>query len=522
MACINSDIKYKKVSLCIFSISLFLCLISNLSYSENSDIKIYEANSGEVSSQLSLPEVLDLETAQKIALEQNPSLKAVIQRIEQAHQQVKQALAQYYPEITANYMASHTELSDSSIRRSQKAIWEQSASSISQSILRGGSTTGTGTNILSSVPWDTSISSMISAYQASSNVPESQDNYALNFIVRYTLFDGFARKYSLAMLRLSEVSTKESQKEAVRLILLSVANSFYGVQLAEENLRIAEADRAFNERQLYEARVKQEMGAGSLSDVLNFEVGLRSAEAQIISARQNREIARIALAGVMGLPSSSLPEHIELATLKYETEEDLKKPDTDQLLAMALQNRPDLQMLSLSIQQSEKELGIARSSLYPQMGVSLSRSATRSDDSEFSSDDFGTTISFDVSYNIFSGGRNRAKRAEARARLRETEQNYYAGRITVATDVQSVVQELMSAQEQLKLQRETAEYVRKNRDLVEQEYRAGQASLVRLNEAQKDLVAAEGRLASARVSLFLAWFQLKTVTAESLREYAPL
>jgi outer membrane protein TolC len=80
----------------------------------------------------------------------------------------------------------------------------------------------------------------------------------------------------------------------------------------------------------------------------------------------------------------------------------------------------------------------------------------------------------------------------------------------------------MSAQEQLKLQRETAEYVRKNRDLVEQEYKAGQASLVRLNEAQKDLVAAEGRLASARVSLFLAWFQLRTVTAESLKEYGTL
>jgi outer membrane protein TolC len=401
MVCVNSDIKHKKVSLCILSISLFLCLISNLSYSENGDIKIYEANSGEVSSQLPLPEVLDLETAQKIALEQNPSLKAVTQRIEQAHQQVKQALAQYYPEITASYMASHTELSDSSIRRSQKAIWEQSASSISQSILRGGSTTGTGTNILSSVPWDTSISSMISAYQASSNVPESQDNYALNFIVRYTLFDGFARKYSLAMSQLIEVSTKESQKEAIRLLLLSVANSFYAVQLAEENLRIAEADKAFNERQLYEARVKQEMGAGSLSDVLNFEVGLRSAEAQIISARQNREIARIALAGVMGLPSSFLPEHVELVSLKYETEEDLKKPGVDELLAMALQNSPDLQMLNFSIQHSEKELGIARSSLYPQMGVSLSRSATRSVDSEFSSDDFGTTVSFDVSIIFF-------------------------------------------------------------------------------------------------------------------------
>jgi hypothetical protein len=48
---------------------------------------------------------------------------------------------------------------------------------------------------------------------------------------------------------------------------------------------------------------------------------------------------------------------------------------------------------------------------------------------------------------------------------------------------------LEETQQQLVLQRTTAELVQKNRDLVEKEYAAGQAALVRLNEAQRDLVA---------------------------------
>jgi len=509
----NFDIK-KFFFIWIISLCIFICLSAT---SRETDVDSFPLKSDDTAKiTQELPEYLDLQTAQKIALEQNPSLKAVTERIEQARQKVKQALAQYYPQIIANYTASHTDLSNTAIRRAQSTAWEQSSNVISQSMFR--STGGASTDIISSIPWETILNSWISAYQASDKVPESQNNYALNFIMKYTLFDGFARKYTLALAKLGEESAQESRQEAIRILLSAVANSFYAVQLAEENLRIAEADKAFNERLLYEARVKQELGAGSLSDVLNFEVQLRSAEAQIINARQNREIARISLAGVMGLNTGILPDNVKLTPLKDETDEDLKNPDMDELLSLALQSRPDLKMLTLAIQQSEAQIGQSRATLYPQMGLSLSRSATRTVDSEFSSDDFATTVSVDISYNLFSGGKNRALRAEARAKLREAEQNYYAGRIDVITDVQSTLQELKSVQEQLKLQRENAQYVRKNRDLVEQEYKAGQTSLVRLNQAQRDLIEAEGRLASARVALFRAWYQLKTVTAQSLSD----
>ena len=78
---------------------------------------------------------------------------------------------------------------------------------------------------------------------------------------------------------------------------------------------------------------------------------------------------------------------------------------------------------------------------------------------------------------------------------------------------------LATARNQLVLQRENAELVRRNRDLVEKEYAAGQTSLVRLNEAQRDLIQAQGRLALARVSLRQAWQGFGAATGKILAPF---
>ncbi|MCX8065788.1 MAG: TolC family protein [Candidatus Hydrogenedentes bacterium] len=470
-----------------------------------------------------IPNVLDLETAQRIALRENPSLKAVEHRIEQARQRVKQALANYYPQLMANYSATHLEFSDAKVESVKDSVWRQNSQMLGQSVSRGiPSDIGTANidSILSGIPWDTIISNWVSSYLATKEVPEYQNTYVLNFILRYTLFDGFARKYSLKLAELSEISMEESKKEATRLLLYAVANNYYAVHLAEENIRIAEADKSFNERLLYEAKAKYEKGSGSLSDVLNFEVRLRSSESQIINARQNREIAKIALAEIMGLTTGKLPENVILAPLPEDdivkSVDDLKE---DELLSVALSNRPDLKIAGLSVSQAEARLRQAKSTFYPQIGVTLSHSANREEDSEFREEDFSTTIGLDVTYNLFAGGKYRAMRAEARSLIKEAEENYSSVRLTVISEVYTALQEVRSAMEQLKLQKETAEYVKRNRDLVEKEYNAGQAPLVRLNEAQRDLVEAESRLATARVGLSRAIYKLKTVTSQSISDF---
>ena len=124
-----------------------------------------------------------------------------------------------------------------------------------------------------------------------------------------------------------------------------------------------------------------------------------------------------------------------------------------------------------------------------------------------------------VSYNLFAGGRNRAGVAEARAQLDESEYLLEETRLTAAREIRQAAIDLRTAQENLVLQRTTADYVDENRNLVEKEYNAGQGSLVRLNQAQRDLVSAQARLALSRVALHSARHALQTATAETISRF---
>ena len=85
--------------------------------------------------------------------------------------------------------------------------------------------------------------------------------------------------------------------------------------------------------------------------------------------------------------------------------------------------------------------------------------------------------------------------------------------IQVVAEVQEAARNLETSQQVLILQRETTSLVDQNRDLVEKEYRAGpQGSLVRLNQAQRDLTSQQASLALALVSLRQAWVDLDSAT----------
>ncbi len=121
-----------------------------------------------------------------------------------------------------------------------------------------------------------------------------------------------------------------------------------------------------------------------------------------------------------------------------------------------------------------------------------------------------------VSLNLFNGWQTTARVGEARSRVRESRKNIEDARLTVISDVETALTQLTAAQNQLKLQRENTILVRQTRDLVEKEYTAGQGSLVRLNEAQRDLVTAESSLVLSLVSMRQAWEGFRSSTGEIL------
>jgi outer membrane protein TolC len=424
--------------------------------------------------------ILDLEAAVEIALAGNPGLEASAARVRQAKAQVDQARSTYWPRLDANAAGARVELSENSYQQNLAAA---------------------------------------RLVNPAATLDDPQDYYNADLIASWTLFNGFERQFSNAAARYGEQSSTEAMNDARRLLISAVAISYFSAQLAKENIAIAEADEEFNQRQLADAEARQRVGTGALSDVLNFQVRKNQAKTTRITQEYRYEVALYGLAALLGLPESRLPAHVQLARLSMETAEELSTPPVDNLIADAMDHRPDIQQVQWSIKQTEAQVKVAQSDYYPTVILAGSLDGERVDDPGFGQDDFGNRIQVGLSYNLFAGGFTRAKVRETRQRQVELEKVLEELVLSATSDIRSSAALVATAQSQVALQRENVDLVQRTRDLVEKEYNAGQGSLVRLNEAQKDLTTAQSNLVLALVGLRQAWVELETRTGNILATY---
>ncbi|MBR9984451.1 MAG: TolC family protein [Desulfosarcina sp.] len=423
---------------------------------------------------------LDLETVVEIALAGNPGLEAAAARVRQAKAQVDQARSTYWPRLDANASGARVTFAENTYQQNLAAA---------------------------------------RLLNPAAAIDAPQDYYNADLTVSWTLFDGFERKFSNASARYGEQSSTAALNDARRLLISAVALSYFSAQLALENISIARADEEFNQRQLADAEARQRVGTGALSDVLNFQVRKNQAKTTRINQEYQLEITLYGLAALLGLPDSRLPGHVSLARLSPETAPELASPPVNRLIADAMDRRPDIQQAQWSIKQTEAQVKIAQSDYYPTVVLAGSLDGERVDDPGFGQDDVGNRFQVGLSYNLFAGGFTRAKVREVGHRRVELEKRLEELVLSATSDIRSSVALVVTAQTQLALQRENVDLVQRTRDLVEKEYNAGQGSLVRLNEAQKDLTTAQSNLALALVGLRQAWVELETRTGNILATY---
>ncbi len=413
--------------------------------------------------------VLDLDTAKKIALARNPTLKAAAHRVKQAAWRVQQAASAYLPRLDANAQASRVELSDSAY-----------------------------------------TATLQQAQFFNATVEDPEEYYSAGITATWRMFDGFARRFNHAAGKYALSASEHSRADARRLISSAVARAYHGAMLARENVAIAKADQAFFARQAEEAGIRREIGTGSLSDVLNFHVGQNAAKSNVISAKQSFEVAMFGLAALLGVQDPDFAERIEPARMNPESVKEITEPNVRDFIQSAKADRPDILQAEAIQNAAQAQFKSARGEYFPTIDLSAGYTGDRTGDAGFEADDFGTTLAATIKLNLFSGGLTRAKVAEARAANNEAKSNLLNVRIQAVNEVLEATAKVKSTQAELLLQHENADLVSRNRDLVENEYRAGQASLVTLKQAQRDLVTAQSRLASARVNLRQAWQELYT------------
>ena len=425
-------------------------------------------------------EVLDLETAQRIALKGNPGIVAAQARLEQARARVKQAVAAWWPSMDATGTAARTRRSD--------------------------------------IEFD-----LVNLFPPVSgqSTDRTYDSSAAGLQATWVLFDGFYRSFKQEQTEFGEKSSAAGRRDSQRLLVSAVAEAFLNAQLTQTKVKIAEADKKFYEKQLLDANNRYEVGTGSWGDVLNIKVQLNSALTSAMFGKREYEAAQYGLAALLGVPDSIFPETVLLEELDkdFKPSEDLEN-DVQGLIDDALATRPDLRRLTMQVREAEAATGQAKAAFWPKVQLGGAVNGAQQGDFALTGEDFGDSISLSAAWNLFSGGADRARVFEAEQKRREVSYSRADLSNKVASEVRQDIALLAAAREQVRLQRESVGLVDQNRELAKIEYEAGSASLVRLNEAQRDLTTTYGRLAQALVGYHLARQRLLAATGRNLSPFA--
>lgn len=401
-----------------------------------------------------------LEQAFEKALAGNPTLQAMAQRINQAQERVVQAKAAYLPQVALGGSLTRHQMSDND--------------------------------------------------QALTPIPQSSwEIYEGSMSAKWVLFDGFSTQYRHQAALLGQDLAEAGRADLMRKLLYSVATGFHSAQLALANQAIAESNKTFYARQLEDARIKKEAGKGSLTDVLNFNTRMNQAQVEMEKYAAQYDVARAGLAALLGADAQNqeLPEPVFPA---QETPGEMELPDAAVMTAHALDHRPDVNQLKLAISQAQAQIGAAKARFFPEISLNGSVGADKTNNARFESDDLENRVGLQVSYPLFSGGRDGAALKEAHYAEAEALLDLKNLENMVVSEIQQDCFTIASVQKQLRLYRENAALAEQNRDMVAIEYQYGKTSLVSLNEVQNTLTETQQKIALALVSLRQAWVDLRS------------
>lgn len=251
----------------------------------------------------------------------------------------------------------------------------------------------------------------------------------------------------------SAAATYDAAKQG---LILRVAEAYYNVLAAKDNLAFAVAEKTAIGEQLEQTQRRFDVGLIAITDVKESQAQYDLSVAQEIQAEAQLTNAFEVLQNIIGeAPGELVPLQEDIPLLVPEPE------DINQWVDTAKQNNLSLKTAQYAFDIAQNAVGIGRAGHYPSLNLSVTHNdVTQEPDNLSDIENKDTTIAVNLSIPIYSGGFTSAKTRAAisqqeRARalrekaMRDTVQltrNSYLGVSTSIAQVRALKQALISTQ----------------------------------------------------------------------------
>ncbi|MGC8976322.1 MAG: TolC family protein [Candidatus Ratteibacteria bacterium] len=311
------------------------------------------------------------------------------------------------------------------------------------------------------------------------------NNYTLKFSITHPVFTGWKieKTYQISK-QLYEKAEIDYENEVSNLIL-DVKKAYFNILKAKRFLETSLKYKENLERHLIDAKKMFQQGLVTKLDILKTELAIKNADTKIIESENYLKNAKANLNFIL---NRGIDEEFEIEDIFEEKEE---KREYEWWKETALKERKEIKSFEKLISIYEKNIGIEKSNLYPQVYFFFNYNIEKG--TQTSRENWGTNWNTGIliSYDIWNWGQTKDKVKKAEIEKKQIEKNFDLLKNSIELEVKNSYLNLISMEEKIKETKKQIEFAEENLRVSSLLYNEGLATTTDVIDAITSLTEAK-------------------------------
>lgn len=338
------------------------------------------------------------------------------------------------------------------------------------------------------------------------SIDETYDNSNASITLSQTIWNK-TRLENLALAKNQVFLSRLRLDDAYQDLLIRIAESYFNLLAAQDTLTVTQRESETLKAQLEQARELLEVGLGTSTDLFQSESRFRLAEVDILSAENAIADNRQALREITGEPVQALAKPGPDFPIV-----DPDPPILEEWLETAYKNNYELASAHQETDIARQNIEVARSVHWPSLDLNAGHTYDDNDGGiRGEVDSTQTTITLDLSANIYQGGQIKSQTREATQRYTASLQNADTVKRNIERRVRDAFNTVMTSKNQVIALQSAVKAAESALQARQISFESGLSTNIEVLDATRDLFSSQRDLLQSRYNYILSMFTLKSL-----------
>ena len=300
-------------------------------------------------------------------------------------------------------------------------------------------------------------------------------------------------------IKLAELSLEAAKSDLERIkddVRVQVAQAFIQIVYNRSILDVAHNQVAIDSMQVERLTELAAIGKASSAEVASQQATLAQSRLSVTQAENNLSLSILTLTQLLELPS---PEGFQIVAPQTDYLEFSLPDSPETIYKQALGIKSSIKSEELRLEQSNKNIDIAKSGFYPTLSLSAGAGTNYYTTSKFQSDPFGNQlknnfsqyIGLNLSIPVFSRNSNRNNVRSAQLNSMNQQMQLDNVKKQLYKEIQQAYYNAVASKSRYESSELVQASAQESFDLVQAKYEGGKASITEFNESKNRLVTAQ-------------------------------